>query len=284
MLAATINLDRVKFPLFVSPKIDGIRCLIEDGKARSRTGKLLPNVHLQRIARVLPHGLDCEVTVGEPNEPNVMQDTSSGIMSIYGEPDFQFHMIDIWDMPGFAADKRHNRLYMLENSHPALRRVHQNAVFNMSELRRALKNYLVKGYEGLMAKGIDSRYKYGRSTVNEGSLLKWKEFEDTEAIVTGFNELMHNDNPAFEGELGQTKRQTLQENMVGMDTLGSLVCKSPKWLVPFSIGTGFDRANRDHIWENRESYLGKQVQFKYFPSGSKEAPRFPVFLRWRDHE
>jgi hypothetical protein len=26
---------------------------------------------------------------------------------------------------------------------------------------------------------------------------------------------------------------------------------------------------------------GRVVKFKYFPTGSKEAPRFPVFLGWR---
>ena len=50
----------------------------------------------------------------------------------------------------------------------------------------------------------------------------------------------------------------------------------------FSIGTGFTDAERQHIWDNQNKYLGALVKFKYFPVGGYEAPRHPVFAGFRD--
>jgi len=54
--------------------------------------------------------------------------------------------------------------------------------------------------------------------------------------------------------------------------------------VEFGLGTGFDDAERGKIWEQRNSYLGLRVKFKYLPIGVKDKPRHPVFLGWRHKE
>ena len=43
LLAATVDLDKVKFPCYVSPKLDGIRVLGMSGKAMTRSLKEVPN-------------------------------------------------------------------------------------------------------------------------------------------------------------------------------------------------------------------------------------------------
>src|SRR5690606_28483163 len=45
---------------------------------------------------------------------------------------------------------------------------------------------LARGYEGVMLRDPDGPYKFGRSTLREGTLLKLKRFEDAEAVVIGF--------------------------------------------------------------------------------------------------
>jgi DNA ligase-1 len=50
----------------------------------------------------------------------------------------------------------------------------------------------------------------------------------------------------------------------------------------FSIGTGFTLAQREALWQAREDLLGRIVSYKYFPSGSKEKPRHPIFVSFRD--
>ena len=42
--------------------------------------------------------------------------------------------------------------------------------------------------------------------------------------------------------------------------------------------SGFDAATRAAQMAARVGWEGRLVKFKFFPIGSKEAPRFPIFL------
>lgn len=39
---------------------------------------------------------------------------------------------------------------------------------------------------------------------------------------------------------------------------------------------------RSEIWNNQSKYIGKLVKYKSQKVGEKDAPRFPVFLGFRD--
>src|SRR5690554_1371146 len=101
------------FPLYASAKLDGVRAVVKDAMLVSRTLKRIPNGYVQDC---LGHdgleGLDGELTVGPANHPNVMQATTSGVMSREGEPDFIYWVFDYWNDPvrelGFA--ERYRRL------------------------------------------------------------------------------------------------------------------------------------------------------------------------------
>lgn len=57
MLATAVeNLDVLKYPVLVSPKLDGIRCLIIDGVAMSRSLKPIPNKHVQEWVKYFEVG------------------------------------------------------------------------------------------------------------------------------------------------------------------------------------------------------------------------------------
>ena len=114
--------------------------------------------------------------------------------------------------------------------------------------------------------------------------MKIKRFEDSEAVIVGFEELLINNNEPFTGELGQTKRQHLQENKSAGGTLGALVVRDIKTDIKFNIGTGFTDQDRECIWANRHNSLGDIVKYKYQPHGSVEKPRSPVFLGFRGKE
>ncbi len=64
--------------------------------------------------------------------------------------------------------------------------------------------------------------------------------------------------------------------------MGSLKVRDVKTGVVFEIGTGFDQALRDLFWDRRGDYPGHIVKYKHFAGGSKDKPRFPVFLGFRD--
>lgn len=94
MLASPAG-ELIRLPALLSPKLDGIRCLIIDGVACGRSLKPLPNKHVQALlGRAEFNGLDGELIVGSPTAKDVFQQTSSGVMSIEGEPSVIFHVFD----------------------------------------------------------------------------------------------------------------------------------------------------------------------------------------------
>ena len=139
--------------------------------------------------------------------------------------------------------------------------------------------FLQMGYEGVMIRDPHGYYKNGRSTTNEGTLLKLKRFMDAEYEVVGFEERMHNGNEAIKDELGHTKRSSHAENKVGRGDLGALVLRHGS--VTFNCGSGFTDAEREDVWKNRDVYLGKFAKIKSFQIGVKDLPRFPTFVGWR---
>ena len=132
-----------------------------------------------------------------------------------------------------------------------------------------------------MIRSLTGKYKEGRCTFREMNIFKRKPFVDTEGIIIGFTEQQTNLNPAFENEMGLTKRATNKENLVGAGTLGNFIIQSLEWPQTFFCGGGkLTHSERKAIWENRESFLGKAITFKYQAYGSIDAPRTPIFLRF----
>jgi len=192
-----------------------------------------------------------------------------------------FHVFDCCREPNEPYHSRLRRARDLVTGSGRSLIVEQEMITTMMELDAYEAEQLANGFEGVMLRHYASPYKFGRGTVTKQDLLKLKRFEDAEAIVIGFEELMHNANEATVGLLGQTERGHSKAGMVGMDTLGALKVRGlngPFAGVEFNIGTGFDAATRRLIWLAREAWLGKVVKYKFFPIGSKDAPRFPVFL------
>jgi DNA ligase-1 len=157
----------------------------------------------------------------------------------------------------------------------------QKLIHSLEELITYEEECLELGYEGLILRDPNAPYKNGRSTVNEGYLLKMKRFVDAEATVISFEERMRNDNEKTVNELGRSKRSSHQAGRFGRGDLGALVCRTAGG-IEFNIGTGFSDSERAEIWGSRDKFLGSIAKYKFFPIGQKEAPRHPVFLGWRD--
>ena len=135
-----------------------------------------------------------------------------------------------------------------------------------------------------MVRAPDGGYKYGRSTLKQGWLLKVKQFSDDEATVIGWGERMHNDNPATTDELGHTERSTHKAGMRGAGDLGYLEVKDVKTGVCFSIGSGFTAAQRVDLWKEQSKLMGRLVKYKHFKQGAVDKPRFPTFIGFRSPE
>lgn len=283
MLAHTIeDTTKVKFPVLVSQKLDGIRCLIIDGVAVSRSLKPIRNEYVQSI--IGNHefdGLDGELIVGNPCSTDCYRVTNSGVMSKEGEPDFFYFIFDRWDDTRGFADR-----YASLRRHNLSRRIaivpHRWA-YNEADLLHIEEIHLKLGAEGVMVRSLDGPYKQGRSTMKEGTLGKLKRFFEEEYEVIGFEERLHNGNTATINELGYTERSSHKDNKIGRGDLGALVLRTREGVV-FKCGTGFDDDLRYYIWSHQNGYIGRLAKVKSFNIGVKDAPRFPVFVGFRAEE
>ena len=276
MLACEANLKALKFPVLASPKLDGVRALVRDGVVLSRSLKPIPNRHVQMMfGRPELEGFDGELILGDPTHPEAYRRTVSAVMSIEGEHAVDFHVFDRWD-----RDYPYKEVSL---SYWLVIPIYSTPIHNMEELEDYEVAMLDKGYEGVMLRDPQSPYKFGRSTAKEGYLLKLKRFADSEAEIIGFEELMHNHNEATLNETGHHERSTKQDGLLPADTLGALIVRDIHSGVEFKIGTGFTAAERQKFWNLMAPIRGALVKYRYFPTGSKEKPRFPSFQGFRHH-
>lgn len=277
------------FPVYASPKLDGIRAVVKDGVLLSRSLKPIPNAHVQKLFGVRAlEGLDGELTVGPANHPNVMQATTSGVMSRDGEPDVTYWIFDYWTHPTTPFSKR---LYELRSGlnpgfldcFPRVKLLEQTLIYDAERLAEYEQAQVQAGFEGVMLRSIDGPYKYGRSTAKEGTLLKVKRWTDAEAVVIGFEEGMHNANEATVNALGHTERSSHQANKVPKDTLGAFLVRGADG-VEFRVSPGcLTHPQRKALWDDRSAYLGRLLTYKTFEvTGVKDKPRFNVFKAFRD--
>ena len=279
LLAYTVeDTSTLKYPLFASVKLDGIRCLVIDGVAYSRNMKPIKNEYVQKcIGKPEYNGLDGELIVSDIFAKDCYRQTNSGVMSKDGEPDFKFYVFDRWDMENFKFETRYTNIPKL----PFVEVVSQFEIETEYDLLQFEQELLDKGAEGVMVRSIDGTYKNGRSTAKDGILGKLKRFSDAEYRIVGFVERMHNANEATINALGHTERSSHKENLIGRGDLGALVLETADGQ-KFNCGTGFDDALRAEIWANQCTYLGRMAKVKSFLIGVKDLPRFPVFISLRD--
>jgi len=280
MLACEVDLDKLRFPLLASAKLDGVRAIVRDGVVYSRSNKPIPNKFVQQQFKHLEH-FDGELIVGFANSPTVYRDTVSHVMS-HDKVGFDvvFHVFDhVANMqapyylrnPAAGQQPRGNVALHL-----------QVVVDDLNQLLAFEEQTLNQGYEGLILRDSNAPYKMGRSTMKEQYLMKLKRFTDAEFEVIGYEERMENTNEAFTNELGRTKRSSHQEGKIGRGDLGALVLRDAQGLV-FKVGTGFDDQQRASLWEARDrDLIGRLAKIKFFAIGVKDAPRHPVFLGFRD--
>ena len=288
---ATKNGDM--FPFWAQPKLDGIRVLVgEDGYLYTRSLKPIRSEHLQHVARMskdLLAGMDGEIIVGSATAPDCYRRTSSAVMS-YDNPDVEFatlQVFDIWNDPLSTFYERYGNLtttFLREEIPEWVSLVKTTMLNDMKMLEAYESSVLRSGHEGVILRKSDQYYKTGRGSPKKGELIKMKRFADEEGVIVAVHEEKHNANPATINALGHTEHTGHKENLIGKDTLGAIEVKlGDQWNAEtVRIGTGFSASQRQSLWA--QDLIGQVAKFKYFEIGVKDAPRFPVFLGFRDTE
>lgn len=270
------DLTSIKYPVYASFKLDGIRAVIFNGIALSRSLKPIPNKHIQQWAKAnaeVLEGVDGEFIVGSPMSETVFRDTTSFVMSHDKVQEFSFYAFDVVNTEPFVDRLNSLKRKVLPSNTIVLKQVLITSSENLEQFRT---DVVAMGYEGVMIRLPGGKYKYGRSSVKEQILLKMKLFKDEEFEIVGYECKYHNSNEAKTNELGRTARSTSKDGMIALDTLGVLYLKT-KDGKEFGCGSGFDDKTRDELWAVRDSLIGQLATVKYFDIGGYDVPRFGVF-------
>ena len=127
--------------------------------------------------------------------------------------------------------------------------VKQTKIKDRKHLQTLHKSITKQKGEGSMIRKSRSLYEHKRSS----SLLKYKDFEDDDAIVV-------------DQELGKGKYSNV---------LGQLVVKWKKGNVQFKVGSGFTDEDRKNY--KKKFPIGKVIRVQYNGKTSSGKPRFPVY-------
>ena len=291
----------------VSPKLDGIRCIMRKDGLWSRSGKRLPNKAMQNWYKDIcdtlgdEEFLDGEMVAGVTYGSDVWSRTQSVVMANEKDPsDLRYFVFD-----AVLSDKRARGAWLENDSYANERPIELNmpwvermklfiehysyfkfrvvavnhkAISSPEHLDELWEMMIKDGFEGVMLRRIDGPYKHGRSTPNQAYLVKCKRWDHAEDVIVGFEELMHNSNEGRRDPDGVIRRSTAQNGLVGMDTLGAFVLAGG-----IKVGTGFTEKERKVFWNSRNALVGSVVRYKHLPSVG-QLDRHPVFVALGDKE
>lgn len=293
MLACSQTLTRqmtknLCYPVLVSDKEDGIRCILgcQNGKLQpfSRKLKVIPNLHIREWAENEGiAGLDGELVIPGKTFHEIQSYVMTEI-TMTQQP-FEFCVFDHywhnWDKSfSYRLQLLQNKINMYFPKQTVV--LQQTRIGSEVNLWDWFHYRLREGKEGLIVRSPHGPYKQGRSTMREQFMLKMKHYEEGEAIIIGFEPEYENQNEQTRDETGAAKRSSHQANLQARERLGALVVKDQSTDQSFRIGSGFDHAYKEEIWNNRDFFMGKTVTYKWQVHGTKDKPRTPIFkgIRW----
>ena len=275
MLAHKLDESRIDWskPVYMQPKLDGVRCLFTKDGAFSRTGKQFMNV--QHIEKMLNHFfkaypriiLDGElynhdlkndfekiISLVRKQKPTDEDRSEARRLTQYHVYDYTEHDIGV----GFPYKERLDNLTCSDMYTPSIYYVKTKRVRNMKAAKYFHEIMLDKGYEGSILR-TDTPYKHGRSW----GLMKFKDFHDAEATIVGY-------------EAGKGKREgTIGKFLMEDDTGIKFGCPP---------GKGYTYADMTNMLENVHDYIGKEATFTYFERTKAGSYRHPLFKTLRNYE
>jgi DNA ligase-1 len=261
----------VKEGVYVSPKLDGYRCLAicSYGQVQlfSRNGTEFENFPsiketLESLCEDTSFILDGEIM---SDDFNAMQQTAMSSKSKKSVGDVKYHVFgwisaDEFNSGNFkmVTKERLKNLDLFFQQNPNLSnivKVDQTLVNSVDEILELERKYLAQGLEGAMALP-NIPYYLGKKS---NRLMKFKTMKSMDCKVVG----MYEGEGKYAGMLGGLK--LIQENGLECD-----------------VGSGFTDDDRDKIWNEKTLAIGRIAEIKYQDLSTDGVMRFPVILRWRN--
>ena len=273
MLAHKYDEARINWslPVYIQPKLDGVRCLFTKDGAYSRTGKQFKNLAHIELALIPFFKKQPDVVLdGELYNHKLKRDFEKIISLVRKQKPtaedrlnaqhlVQFHVYDYFD--GVMYDSYKTRMHQLVCSDiydAQIKRVPTLLVDTYSYARQLHEEFLEHGYEGSIIR-LNGLYKHGRSY----DLMKFKDFSDAEATIVGY-------------ELGKGKRTGTLGKFLMMDDEGVQFGCPP--------GKGYSYKDLANMLLNINDYIGQRATFTYFQRTQAGSYRHPLFKCIRNYE
>ena len=273
MLAHKFDKSRVDFdkPVYIQPKLDGVRCIFTKDGAFSRTGKQFMNVkHIEMALQPFfdnsPHGIldgelynhklkhDFEKIISLVRKQKPTKDDRRDAQHLV-----QFHVYDYVDGNYDEYTTRKHALAVSDIYDAQIKYVPSKLVDSYNYARELHAEFLDQGYEGSIIRIGSDVYKHGRSY----GLMKFKDFSDTEATIIGY-------------ELGKGKRTGTLGKFIMLDDDGVKFGCPP--------GKGYTYKDLANMLTNVNDYIGKRATFTYFQRTQAGSYRHPLFKCIRNYE
>lgn len=309
MRAANWEPKKIKrWPVWVQPKIDGVRGYNPEGKLLARTLKAHENRHTTAFFSKPEYmGYDGELAAQDERHPALCRLTTSALSTHAGTPFTLWHIFDYVTEETRTLKYRHRyemmKARILEQQSRGLcghlRVVPYVVCHSLEEIDAVHEQNMQMGYEGSCIYDPEQTHKEGKSSPTHMGVVRIKDFIDFEAEIIGITEAQENQNEAKLNELGRMVRSSHQENKVGNGMVGSLQCRSiddvydlydkSKLLIQkgqvFDAGPGeMPHDDRIKFFMHPEMIVSQIATFKFFPKGVKDKPRFPLYKNLRNKD
>ena len=275
MLAHKLNESKIDWdkPVYMQPKLDGVRCLFTKDGAFSRTGKQFMNVkHIEESLKDYFEQNPAMVLDGELYNHNLRNDFEKIISLVRKQKPTdedrsearkltQYHVYDytntsMSDMVNYKY--RLNQLTCSDIYTSSIHYVESRRVKSMKQAKDFHTRKLAEGYEGSILR-TNTPYKHGRSW----GLMKFKDFHDAEATIVDYQE-------------GKGKRLGTIGKFIMQDDDGNVFGCPP--------GKGYNYTDLKWILKDIHKYMGQRATFTYFERTKAGSYRHPLFKTLRNYE
>jgi DNA ligase-1 len=254
--------DKIQYPIFSQPKLDGIRCIVTKDGMFSRNGKpIISAPHIRTaLDKLFKHEPDL-ILDGELYADKFANDFNKIVSLVKktkpteadlkeSSKNIEYHVYDVPSVDE-TFNGRWRELDELALDFPnCVKKVETHIITEEFYITDWYENYIERGYEGQMLR-MNSKYENKRSK----SLLKHKSFVDEEYTILDI----------VEGEGNRT------------GTAGYMVFETVE-------GKRF-KSNVKGTWEetaemlkSKKELIGKQATIKYFNLTPDGIPRFPFVI------
>ena len=257
----------IKFPCFVQPKLDGVRCVVVNNKLYSRNGNRFPELpHIENELSLLNKDnliLDGELYTDDINFEKIVGLVKKFKKSEEDEKNSEKIYLNVFDyidhkLPYEQRMKNLDNFFEKNKNMKYIKQVKTEECKNQEAIYDFLEKYTKEGYEGVIIRNKKGNYEENSRSVN---LQKLKKFIDEEFEIIDYT------TPNIGKEVGCV----------------IWICKTKEGK-KFNVRPSGNYQERKNLYKNAKKFIGKMLTVRYQELTNGKVPRFPVGVAIRDYE